>query len=62
MKKKLLFRFILLFVIFTLSALIVWPKGPDLNLERIGIPINKELKLNNNTNIIFIIIYFLYPY
>jgi preprotein translocase subunit SecD len=51
MKKKLLFRFILLFIILILSGLVVWPKGPDLNLGKIGLPIKKELKLKKGLDL-----------
>jgi preprotein translocase subunit SecD len=51
MKKNLIFKFVLLFVIFILSALAAWPKGPNLNLRPIGLPIEKELKLNKGLDL-----------
>ncbi len=51
MKKKLLLKFIFLLLIFVISFLVVWPKGPDLDLTKIGIPIQKELKLNKGLDL-----------
>ena len=51
MKKKLLFKFIFLLLIFIISFLVVWPKGPDLDLTKIGIPVQKELKLNKGLDL-----------
>ncbi|NTU70125.1 protein translocase subunit SecD [bacterium] len=51
MKKSLIFKFLFLLVIFVLSALAVWPKGPNLDLRKIGIPIYKEMKLNKGLDL-----------
>jgi len=50
-KRKLLFKFILLCIIFIISSLISLPKGPDLDLNKIGIKYKKELKLHKGLDL-----------
>jgi len=50
-KKKFLFRFIFLIFFLAISILIVIPKGPDLDLTKIGINYKKPLKLNKGLDL-----------
>lgn len=51
MKKKLVFKFVLLIFILVISILVVLPKGPNLDLSLIGIKYKKDLKLNKGLDL-----------
>lgn len=51
MKKRLLFKFILLLFILVISIFVVLPKGPDLDLTKLKINYKKELKLHKGLDL-----------
>lgn len=50
-KKILIIKFVILFLIFVISTLVVLPKGPDLDLTKLKINYKKELKLHKGLDL-----------